>query len=151
MRILIINGPNLNMLGIRERNIYGQKDLNTINENLKQTARERGVELEFYQSNHEGDLIDEIQRAYHRVDFIIINPGAFTHYSIAIYDAFKAVKIPFIEVHISNIYAREEFRQHSLLSPLAVGGIFGLGANGYQLALDAAINILDNQQQGEES
>lgn len=143
--ILVLNGPNLNMLGIREVDVYGARSLNDINLELKELSHKMGVKLEFFQSNHEGELVDEIQKAHRRVDFIIINPGAFTHYSIAIYDAFKAVNIPFIEVHLSNIYAREEFRRCSLLSPLAAGVIMGLGAYGYRLALEAAVNMLSDQ------
>jgi 3-dehydroquinate dehydratase-2 len=141
-KILIINGPNLNMLGIREKSIYGEESLDTINQELLSLAQKTGVELEFYQSNHEGDLVDEIQKAYKRISFIIINPGALTHYSIAVLDALKAVNIPFIEVHLSNIYRRETFRQHSLISSAAVGGVFGLGAYGYKMALLAACDML---------
>ncbi|MEN6461957.1 MAG: type II 3-dehydroquinate dehydratase [Syntrophomonas sp.] len=141
-KILIINGPNLNMLGIREKSIYGEESLDTINQDLRNLAQKTGVELEFYQSNHEGDLVDEIQKAYKRINFIIINPGALSHYSIAVLDALKSVNIPFIEVHLSNIYRREAFRQHSLISAAAVGGVFGLGAYGYKLALLAACDIL---------
>jgi len=148
-RILVINGPNLNMLGIREVGIYGVKSLTEINAELEQIALEAGVELELFQSNHEGAIVDEIQKAYKRVDFIIINPGALTHYSIALCDALKAVDIPFIEVHLSNIYAREEFRRHSLLSPLAAGIIMGMGAWGYRLALESALNLLQGKQQSE--
>lgn len=141
-KILIINGPNLNMLGIREKEIYGSETLNSINEELKQIAVSKGMEIKFFQSNHEGELVDEIQQAYGKVDFIIINPGALTHYSIALLDALKAVNIPFIEVHLSNIYARESFRQHSLLSPVAAGGIFGLGSAGYRMALTVACELV---------
>lgn len=145
-RILVINGPNLNMLGIREVGVYGFKNLDDINMDLRKKAAEEEVELELFQSNHEGKIVDEVQKAYNRIDFIIINAGALTHYSVALYDALKAVNIPFIEVHLSNIYAREEFRRHSLLSPIAAGIIMGLGAQGYSLALDAAINLLREKQ-----
>lgn len=141
-KILFINGPNLNMLGIREKGIYGEGSLDSINQEISNLAAEKGVEVEFFQSNHEGDLIDEIQKALGRVNFIIINPGALTHYSIALLDALKAVNIPVIEVHMSNIFARETFRGHSLISPIAAGGIFGLGATGYKLALLAACEKL---------
>ncbi|MGI5921034.1 MAG: type II 3-dehydroquinate dehydratase [Syntrophomonadaceae bacterium] len=141
-RILVINGPNLNMLGIREKNIYGQQSLDDINRELQLLADQQSIQVEFFQSNHEGELVDEIQKAYQRVDFIIINPGALTHYSIALLDALKAVDIPYIEVHLSNIYQRETFRQHSLFSSTAQGGIFGLGAYGYKLALLAACDLL---------
>jgi 3-dehydroquinate dehydratase-2 len=141
-RVLIINGPNLNMLGVREKEFYGLQSLDEINAGLSLLAANEGIELDFFQSNHEGELVDRIQQALGKVDVIIINPGALTHYSIALYDALKAVQIPVIEVHLSNIYAREEFRQRSLISPLARGGIFGLGSMGYKLALQAAFDIL---------
>lgn len=141
-QILFINGPNLNMLGVREKEFYGSQTLEDINTELTSLATSKEVAVEFFQSNHEGELVDRIQQALGRVDFIIINPGAFTHYSIAIYDALKAVQIPVIEVHLSNIFARENFRSQSLISPLAVGGIFGLGSIGYRLALEAAIERL---------
>jgi len=136
--IWIINGPNLNMLGVREPQIYGSTSLEEINADLQVRADEAGIDLEFFQSNHEGELIDKIHKAYGLVDCIIINPGAYSHYSIALYDALKTVQIPVIEVHLSNIYSRESFRHRSLISPLAMGGIFGLGTLGYRLALEAA-------------
>jgi len=140
--ILFINGPNLNMLGVREKEFYGSQTLEEINAELSALATEQGINVEFYQSNHEGELVDRIQQAYKQVECIIINPGAFTHYSLAIYDALKTVQIPVIEVHLSNIYARESFRSKSLFSPLAVGGIFGLGPIGYKLAFYAALQLL---------
>ena len=140
--IWIINGPNLNMLGVREQQIYGSTSLAEINADLQVRADEAGIDIEFFQSNHEGELVDKIHKAYGVVDCIIINPGAYSHYSIAIYDALKTVQIPVIEVHLSNIYSREPFRHRSLISPLAVGGIFGLGPLGYRLALDAATQML---------
>lgn len=142
-KILFINGPNLNMLGVREKEFYGTQTLAEINAELTALAAQEGVEVEFFQSNHEGELVDRIQQAHGRADCIVINPGAYTHYSIAIYDAFKTVQIPVIEVHLSNIFAREVFRSHSLISPLAVGGIFGLGPMGYQLALQAACKYIE--------
>lgn len=141
-RILFINGPNLNILGLREKEHYGSKTLEEINAELRVQASRQGLEVDFFQSNHEGELVDRIQQAHGKEDFIIINPGAYTHYSVAIYDAFKAVGIPFIEVHLSNIYARECFRNKSLFSSLAEGGIFGLGPLGYELALEAACQLL---------
>jgi len=135
MRVLVINGPNLNLLGQRETNLYGDVSLEDINYAMQKLAAEKQVEIDFFQSNHEGELVDRIQQAQGRVDAMIINAGALTHYSIALLDALKAVNIPFIEVHLTNIYAREEFRHQSLLSPIARGGIFGLGAAGYSLAL----------------
>lgn len=140
--ILFINGPNLNMLGVREKEFYGSQPLDDINAELSDLAAQQGVTVEFFQSNHEGELIDRIQAAYRKVQCIVINPGAFTHYSLALYDALKTVRIPVIEVHLSNIYARESFRSHSLISPLAAGGIFGLGPIGYKLAFYAACEIL---------
>jgi len=140
-RILFINGPNLNMLGVREKEYYGSETLEEINTELSVIASQEGVNVEFFQSNHEGELVDRIQQAYTKMDCIIINPGAYTHYSIAIYDALRTVQIPFIEVHMSNIYARESFRSKSLFSALSVGGIFGLGSMGYKLALKAACQL----------
>ncbi len=135
--VLVINGPNLNLLGVREKDLYGTHSLEDINRELTIQAVKEGVEIEFYQSNHEGDLVDRIQEMLGNTDAIIINAGALTHYSIALLDALKAVEIPFLEVHLTNIYAREDFRHHSLLSPSARGGIFGLGPYGYTLALQA--------------
>lgn len=143
-RILIINGPNLNLLGLREPDLYGSQNLEQINQDLEIIADDNGVTLEFYQSNSEGAIIDKIQTAYGEISFIIINAGALTHYSIAIHDALKSVNIPVIEVHLTNIYAREDFRRHSFISPVATGGIFGMGAEGYKMALQAAINMLKN-------
>lgn len=138
--ILVLHGPNLNLLGMREPDIYGRETLAEIESRLGQAALEAGIELESYQSNHEGALVDRIQAAYEKgVDFIIINPGAYTHTSIALRDALAAVGIPFIEVHLSNVHAREAFRGHSYLSDLAVGSITGLGSRGYDLALAYAL------------
>ena len=137
MRVLVINGPNLNLLGQREPGLYGEKSLDEINNNLKKIAAEKQAEIDFFQSNHEGEIIDRIHLARGKVDAMIVNAGALTHYSIALLDALKAVDIPFVEVHLTNIHAREEFRHTSLLSPVARGGIFGLGAAGYSLALQA--------------
>ncbi|HZK44495.1 MAG TPA: type II 3-dehydroquinate dehydratase [Syntrophomonadaceae bacterium] len=142
--IFIINGSNLNMLGIREPEVYGNTTLEEINRELQTYAEEKNVILSFFQSNHEGEVIDKIHSAYGKVDLIIINAGAFTHYSIAIHDALKTVGIPIIEVHMSNIYTREEFRHKSFISPVAIGGVFGFGKNSYKLALDAAIDYLNN-------
>ena len=142
-RILLLNGPNLNLLGSREPGIYGSTTLTTIENQLKQAARARGHELIAVQSNAEHELIDQVQGAKaDGVDFVIINPGAYSHTSIALRDAFLAVAVPFIEVHLTNIHAREEFRHHSYLSGIAVGSIVGLGAHGYELALDAACTRL---------
>ena len=136
--LLVLNGPNLNLLGKREPEIYGSTTLDEINQLLIVAAEELGHELSHFQSNAEHELIDRIHLANEQsVSFIIINPGAFTHTSIALRDAFFGVDIPFIEVHLSNVFAREKFRQHSVLSDLAIGVISGLGAQGYIFALNA--------------
>jgi 3-dehydroquinate dehydratase-2 len=138
-RILLLNGPNLNLLGSREPEIYGSATLASIETKLEQSARARGHELIAAQSNAEHELIGKIHGAkLDGIAFVIINPGGYTHTSIALRDAFLGVALPFIEVHMTNIYAREEFRHHSYLSGIAVGSIVGLGAQGYELALDAA-------------
>ena len=138
--ILVIQGPNLNLLGTREPDVYGKTTLEDIHQKLGELAKAQSVELSTYQSNHEGELIDRIQKAKQDgVDFIIINPGAFTHTSVALRDVLAGVAIPFTEVHLSNIHQREEFRKHSYLSDIATGVICGLGAIGYELALQAAI------------
>jgi 3-dehydroquinate dehydratase-2 len=138
--ILVIQGPNLNLLGTREPEVYGKTTLEDIHQRLGELAKAQSVELSAYQSNHEGELIDRIQKAKQDgIDFIIINPGAFTHTSVALRDALAGVAIPFTEVHLSNIHQREEFRKHSYLSDIATGVICGLGAIGYELALQAAI------------
>ncbi len=137
-RLLLINGPNLNLLGTREPERYGHRTLGQIEADLGQQAADLGLELDCFQSNHEGALVDRIQAARGEVNFILINPGAFTHTSVALRDALLGVAIPFIEVHLSNVHAREPFRQHSYFSDIAVGQIVGLGAQGYTLALIAA-------------
>lgn len=141
-RILLINGPNLNLLGLREPGHYGQSTLAEIVTNLTAKATELSVTLEHIQSNAEHELIDAIHNARGNVDFIIINPAAFTHTSVAIRDALLGVSIPFIEVHLSNVHAREPFRHHSYLSDVAVGVICGLGPDGYEFALRAAVRRL---------
>lgn len=139
-KVLVLHGPNLNLLGTREPDIYGRTTLADIHVAMDARARADGVLLESFQSNHEGELIDRVQAAASEgVDLIIINPGGYTHTSVALRDAFAAVGIPFIEVHLSNIHAREPFRHHSYFSELAVGVICGLGAQGYSLALEAAL------------
>ena len=141
--ITILNGPNLNLLGIREPGLYGNKTLKDIESSVKSEANKLGHQLDFHQSNAEHEIVEMIHNAFHaHVDFIIINPAAFTHTSVAIRDALLATKIPFIEVHLSNVYAREAFRAHSYFSDIAVGVICGLGATGYELALKAAHQIL---------
>jgi 3-dehydroquinate dehydratase-2 len=143
--ILVLNGPNLNLLGVREPGVYGAQTLKDIEDRLASQAH--GHHLEFFQSNAEHELIDRVQAAFREsVDFILINPGAYTHTSIALRDAFLATRIPFIEVHLSNVHAREPFRKHSYFSDIAKGVICGLGALGYQLALQAAIHILEKGQ-----
>lgn len=141
--ILLINGPNLNLLGTREPDVYGRTTLAEIEADLRQRAAERGHRLHCFQSNHEGELVDRIQQARTEgVAWILINAGGFTHTSVALRDALAAVAIPFTEVHLSNVHARESFRHHSLLSALARGVIVGLGARGYHYALDAAHHAL---------
>ncbi|HHW48563.1 MAG TPA: type II 3-dehydroquinate dehydratase [Clostridiaceae bacterium] len=136
-RVLVINGPNLNLLGTREKNIYGIETLDDIEKRIADEAEAYNIKVDFFQSNHEGGIIDRIHEARGKYDAIIINPGAFTHYSIAIRDAIKAVEIPSIEVHLSNIYNREEFRSKSVIAPVCVGQISGFGSIGYLLALKA--------------
>jgi 3-dehydroquinate dehydratase II len=137
--VLVLQGPNLNLLGMREPEVYGATTLQQIHDHLQQVASQLQIHLETFQSNSEGTLIDRIHAAKQdKVQFILINPGAFTHTSLAIRDALAGVSIPFIEVHLSNIYQRESFRHHSFLSDIAVGVICGLGAHGYELALRAA-------------
>jgi 3-dehydroquinate dehydratase-2 len=139
-KILVLHGPNLNMLGTREPEIYGKESLDHINGRLTTTAKKEGIVLEVFQSNQEGALIERVQAARKQgISWIIVNPGGLTHTSVALRDAFAAVEIPFIEVHLSNIYSREPFRRHSYFSDLAVGTICGLGSRGYDLALQFAM------------
>ncbi len=143
MRILVLHGPNLNLLGSREPEIYGRVGLADIHLAMEARARVAGVQLESFQSNHEGELIDRVQSARTEgIEFIIINPAGYTHTSVALRDALTAVSIPFIEVHLSNIHAREPFRRHSHFSDIAAGVICGLGAQGYELAVEAALTHL---------
>jgi 3-dehydroquinate dehydratase II len=139
MKILTINGPNLNMLGTREKSIYGAVKLDDIIEKMKKTAEDAGALIDFFQSNHEGEIIDRVQQARGDADVIIMNPGGFTHTSVAIRDAILAVEIPLIEVHLSNIAMREEFRKHSYFSDIAIGTIAGFGENSYYMGLQAAL------------
>jgi len=147
---MILNGPNLNLLGQREPAVYGTATLQSINALLETKARDLGIEIHCFQSNHEGELIDALQQAGAEADFVVLNPGALTHYSIALRDAVAAIKIPVIEVHLSNIYAREEFRRHSVIAPAAAGQISGLGPLGYLLALEAAADLVQNSAGKEE-
>ena len=142
VKVLLIHGPNLNMLGTREPEVYGRLTLEDINARMKRLAEENGAELRVVQSNSEGALIDAIQEAGQWADGIVINPGAYTHYSHAIRDALAAVHLPAIEVHLSNIYSREEFRNHSVISPVVVGCIAGLGLRSYTCGLLSLIGIL---------
>lgn len=136
-KYLVINGPNLNMLGVREPGIYGEDNYDTLCAMINEKAAQLGVQVEIFQSNHEGAIIDKLQAAYGNVDGIVINPGALTHYSYALHDALKSANIPAVEVHISNIHKREEFRHKSVTAPACIGQICGLGLFGYLLALEA--------------
>lgn len=135
MKFLIINGPNLNMLGIREKNIYGSETYEGLLDFIREVCKKEDIEADFFQSNHEGAIVDEIQRAYGLYDGIVINPAAYTHTSVAILDALKAVSIPACEVHLSNIYEREEFRHHSFISAACLKTFCGMGFEGYREAI----------------
>lgn len=138
-KVLVLNGPNLNLLGTREPEIYGSTTLRDIERMMADRACEAGLQIDFYQSNHEGKLVDKLQEANHNYSYIIFNAAAFTHYSIALRDAIAAIDVPLIEVHISNIHQREDFRHKSVISPVAVGQICGLGIESYMAALEAII------------
>ena len=142
MKVVVIQGPNLNMLGVREQSVYGQMKLEDIHAQMKAFAQQQGLEIEFFQSNLEGEIVDRIQECLGDADGIIINPAAYTHTSVAIRDAIAAVQIPTIEVHLSNIYAREEFRHNSYIAPVCAGQISGMGPFGYHLALVGMTQIL---------
>jgi 3-dehydroquinate dehydratase-2 len=145
-KLLILNGPNLNLLGVREPGHYGAENLDAVNERLGGLAKANKAELLTFQSNAEHELIDHIHAAPHEdIDFIIFNPAGFTHTSVALRDALLAVRIPFIEVHLSNVHAREDFRKHSYFSDIAVGVISGLGPIGYELALQAALSYVGDK------
>lgn len=136
MKILVLNGPNINMLGIREPDIYGKETYDDLCQKIKNYAKKKGVEIKLFQSNHEGDLVDEIQAAYNKFDGIVINPAAYTHTSVALLDAVKAVGIKTVEVHISDVGSREDFRQTSYIRKAAVATVSGLGTDGYLKAMD---------------
>ncbi len=140
MKLLVINGPNLNMLGIREKNLYGARDFNALCDFIRKTAEDLNVEVELYQSNHEGDLVDCIQSAYQRIDGIVINPGAYTHTSVALLDALKAVSIPACEVHLTDVNAREEFRKTSYVRLACEKTFAGYGFDGYKMAMEYLVN-----------
>jgi len=142
-KILVIHGPNLNLLGIREKDIYGIETFESINKRIKFEAEKLNVQIEIFQSNHEGEIIDKIHSAIDNFDGILINPGALTHYSIAIRDALKGVNIPAVEVHLSNIHAREEFRSKSVTAAVCIGQISGFGSDGYILGLNALLMYLN--------
>ena len=147
-KLLVLNGPNLNLLGEREPEHYGAATLDEINGRLRRQAEAAGHQIDFFQSNAEHELVERVQQAMkQKVAFVIVNPAAYTHTSVALRDALAATRIPFIEVHLSNVHAREPFRQHSYFSDIAIGVISGLGAQGYELALSAVIERLTARQQ----
>jgi len=140
-KILVIHGPNLNLLGKREKDIYGRADLKSINRDISKKAKSLKARVEFHQSNHEGEIVELIGASAKKFDAIVINPAAYTHTSVAIRDAVSAVDVPVVEVHLTNIYAREEFRRKSLISPTAKGVICGFGAKSYLLGIEAAASL----------
>lgn len=142
-QILILHGPNLNLLGTREPAVYGRTSLTDIDQGLREAAAQADAELVIRQSNHEGELIDTLHDARQYADGVLINPGALTHYSYALRDAIAAIGLPVVEVHLSNVHAREEFRRHSVTAPVCIGQIAGFGANSYYLALQALLQYLD--------
>ncbi|HHT64365.1 MAG: type II 3-dehydroquinate dehydratase [Bacillota bacterium] len=143
-KILVLHGPNLNLLGQREPEIYGNVSLDDVNQNLTRLAKEHNIEIVCFQSNSEGEIIDFLHKEGIEADCVILNPAAYTHYSIAIRDAVKGIKTPVIEVHLSNIYAREEFRRHSVIAPVVWGQISGFGHYGYEMAFWAALQLIKN-------
>ncbi len=148
MKLLVLHGPNLNMLGVREPEVYGRDTLEDINRSLEAAAADKGVELRIRQSNHEGVLVDEIQEALGRAEGILINPGAYTHTSIALRDAIVAVGLPVVEVHLSDIHARERFRRHSYIEPVALTQICGHGSRSYLLGLEALVDHIRKGSEG---
>ena len=151
MKIVVVQGPNLNMLGVREQHIYGAMKLEQIHAQMKEVADQNGIEIEFFQSNLEGEIVDKIQECYGDAQGIIINPAAYTHTSIAIRDAIAAVGLPAIEVHISNIHRREEFRQKNMIAPVCASSIVGFGPFGYHLAMIGMLQILSEIQAAQEA
>ncbi len=151
MKIVVIQGPNLNMLGVREQNIYGQMKLEQIHAQMKDVAAQNNVEIEFFQSNLEGEIVDRIQECYGDAQGIILNPAAYTHTSIAIRDSISAVNIPTIEVHISNIHRREEFRKTNMIAPVCASSVVGFGPFGYHLAMIGMLQIMQEMQAAQES
>ena len=141
-KIAVIHGPNLNLLGSREPEVYGNRNFDSLNEDLEKKAEQLGVKIDIFQSNHEGRLVDYIQEMSSEVDGLVINPGGLTHYSISLRDALAASRLPVVEVHVSNIYQREEFRHQSVIAPIAVGQVSGLGPDGYLFALEAVYRII---------
>jgi len=151
MKIVVIQGPNLNMLGVREQNIYGPMKLEQIHAQMKDVAEQNGVEIEFFQSNLEGEMVDKIQECYGEAHGIILNAAAYTHTSIAIRDAISAVAIPTIEVHISNIHRREEFRKENMIAPVCASSVVGFGPFGYHLAMLGMLQIMNEMRAAHEA
>jgi len=151
MKIVVIQGPNLNMLGVREQNIYGPMKLEQIHAQMKEVATQNGVEIEFFQSNLEGEMVDKIQECYGEANGIVINAAAYTHTSIAIRDAISAVNLPTIEVHISNIHRREEFRKDNMIAPVCTSSVVGFGPFGYHLAMMGMLQIMSEMKAAQEA